>query len=82
MDAVLVSMLVQLVGAAAVLAGGTWAMGPWFLLVAGVVFLVVPELLERSTRASDEAGTPPRAVPDYPEIPVRAGWRDVWRRSS
>lgn len=53
---VLVSMLLQLVGAAAVLVGGTWAMGPWFLLAAGVVLLVVPELLDHPARERDVDG--------------------------
>lgn len=44
------SVLLQLVGAVAALVGGTWALGPWFLLAAGVVLLVVPELLERPRR--------------------------------
>jgi hypothetical protein len=68
-------MLVQLVGAVAVLVGGTWAMGPWFLLVAGAVFLVVPELLERPAKAPGG----PRAVQEVPAVP---GWRERRRRAS
>lgn len=83
MDLVLVSMVLQLVGALAVLVGGTWALGPWFLLAGGVVLLVVPELLERPRAGEDddvEAG--PRAVPDNPEVPARAGRRERRRRAS
>lgn len=50
----MVSMLLQLVGALAALVGGTWALGPWFLLCAGVALLVVPELLERPRASEDE----------------------------
>ncbi len=53
----MVSMLLQLVGALAALVGGTWALGPWFLLAAGVVLLVVPELLERRPAATDEVSS-------------------------
>lgn len=76
-------MLLQLVGAAAMLAGGTWAMGPWFLLAAGVVLLVVPELLERPRRDEDDdqvAG--PRAVPADLGLPERAPRRERRRRSA
>lgn len=50
------SMLLQLVGALAALVGGTWALGPWFLLAGGLVLLVVPELLDRPAREQDVDG--------------------------
>lgn len=40
------SVVVQLVGVALVVAGGVWLFGPWALLVAGVLLVVVPELIE------------------------------------
>lgn len=67
MDDVLVSMVLQLVGAMAVLVGGTWALGPWFLLGGGVVLLVAPELLGRPRPApagDDEQAGPRAALPN------------------
>lgn len=54
----MVSVLLQLLGALAALVGGTWAMGPWFLLFAGLVLVVAPELLSRPRPGrTDEVST-------------------------
>lgn len=73
----LVSLVLQLLGAVAMLVGGTWALGPWFLFGGGAVLLVVPELLERPVKDGSEAG--PRAVPSEP---VRSGRRERRRRAA
>lgn len=58
------SALLQLVGVLCAVVGGTWALGPWFLLGAGLALLVVPELLDaRSRRRTDE--------PDEEDLPSR-----------
>lgn len=76
-------MLLQLVGAAAMLVGGTWALGPWFLLVAGVVLLVVPELLERPDDVAEgEAPAGPRSVLPSPGVPERVSRRERRRRAA
>jgi hypothetical protein len=88
----LVGLAVQLVGAAALLVGLTWALGPWALAAGGLVLLVVPELLERPGRSAEdvgesaewEAGKAPRPRPTLPDpgIPERVSRRERRRRAA
>jgi hypothetical protein len=51
-------MWIQLAGLVLLLAGVTWLLGPWVLVTAGVLLLVVPELVDgrgRGARADEEA---------------------------
>lgn len=58
----MVTMVTQLVGLVLLIAGLTWLLGPWALVVAGVALLVVPELLEARRGGAGEVETAARAA--------------------
>lgn len=76
----MIGAVLQLFGVVCAVVGGTWAVGPWFLLAAGVVLLVVPELAE--PRRREPAPGPVGLAPGPADVPERLRPRRRERRAS